>query len=148
LNIYSSLRWKERVDGRVIVPYSINESFSAGEKDMIRSALSGLEESTGSIQFIERSNEGHYILVVRDPNADGCFSPVGMQSGGQMINLDVDCMAHGIIQHEFIHALGLTHEQNRPDRDEYVIIHFDNIADRRDREHNFYKADDSETLGS
>jgi len=146
LNIYSSLRWKERVDGRVIVPYSINESFSAGEKDMIRSALSGLEESTGSIQFIERSNEGHYILVVRE--TDGCSSYEGMQSGGQMLNLGVGCMVHGIIQHEFIHALGLAHEQNRPDRDEYVIIHFDNIADRREKEHNFRKADYSETLGS
>ena len=32
-----------------------------------------------------------------------------------------------MIQHEFLHALGFGHEQNRPDRDNYVIVQKQNI---------------------
>lgn len=39
--------------------------------------------------------------------------------------------------HEMMHALGVNHEQNRPDRDEYVYINFDNI--RQSSRHNFNK---------
>ena len=43
------------------------------------------------------------------------------------------------IMHEFMHALGLFHMQSRPDRDNYVQIHFDNIQDGK--EHNFNKCE-------
>ena len=41
--------------------------------------------------------------------------------------------------HEFMHAIGLFHMQSRPDRDDYVQIHFDNIQDGK--EHNFNKCE-------
>ena len=43
------------------------------------------------------------------------------------------------IMHEFMHAIGLFHMQSRPDRDDYVQIHFDNIQDGK--EHNFNKCE-------
>ena len=39
------------------------------------------------------------------------------------------CMDPKIIEHEFYHAIGVEHTQERTDRDEYVKIHFENIIE-------------------
>ena len=50
----------------------------------------------------------------------------------QELNLDgfvggSGCYSDRTVVHEFIHAWGFTHEQNRPDRDSFVTIKSDNI---------------------
>ena len=44
---------------------------------------------------------------------------VWLKSGG--------CSSYPTFVHEFLHAYGLYHEHNRPDRDDYVEIKWDNI---------------------
>ena len=39
------------------------------------------------------------------------------------------CLWKEVIQHEMMHAMGMNHEQERPDRDKYVTIHFENIKE-------------------
>ena len=68
----------------------------------------------------------------------GCWSYVGQlrSRGAQELNLQSPgCDSVGTAMHEIGHALGMAHEQARPDRDKYVEIHRDRIVSGKG--HNF-----------
>ena len=56
-----------------------------------------------------------------------CTSNVGMQGGEQKLTIADECDDAASITHLILHALGLWHEQSRPDRDQYVEILWENI---------------------
>lgn len=57
-----------------------------------------------------------------------CYSNLGKVGGQQGLSLQSDgCVNIGTVQHEFIHAIGFTHEHNRSDRDYHVEVLWDNI---------------------
>ena len=65
---------------------------------------------------------------------------VGMQSraGPQVVSLSRSgCVNTGIVIHELLHAVGFHHEQNRPDRDNFIKVNFANISP--DMAYNFDK---------
>ena len=81
------------------------------------------------------------IIFVRadEIGASGCFSALGVAQGfynngnfgypetWQAIALSDSCAgtSQATVQHELLHALGMHHEHNRPDRDDYLIVNTD-----------------------
>ena len=65
-----------------------------------------------------------------------CHADRGM-SNKKKIVLDpsIGCLSTSVVAHEMLHIVGLFHEHQRPDRDQYVTVHFDNI--KKKSRHNF-----------
>ena len=61
----------------------------------------------------------------------GCKANVGFLGPGHgmhIVNLEKDaCFSKGVIVHELLHILGSSHEQNRPDRDQYLTVNWKNM---------------------
>ncbi|XP_027056315.1 zinc metalloproteinase nas-15-like [Pocillopora damicornis] len=101
-----------------IVPYNIHSSLATQPK--ARKAIQAgmdLWSSQTCIQFVQRTDEKAYIEFFK--------------GRGYGINP---------------HALGFFHEQSRPDRDDYVTIHFENIKDGRAGNFRKYRTSSVNTL--
>lgn len=90
------------------------------------------------ITFTPWKGEADYLLFDATDKM-GCFSnTVGYRKGLTIINLGHKvCNTQKDILHEIGHVLGLWHEQARPDRDNYVKIHMENVM--AGKEPNFAK---------
>lgn len=118
-------------DGRI--PYYLKGEFSDTDVANIREAMDAWESVCG-VRFDKVSPRSGAYKITR-VNANEWLSSIGENNSEcQMIfgryYSDVD-----VIIHELGHCLGLMHEHQRPDRDEYVIIVWSNIL--RGKEYNF-----------
>ena len=142
-NLRSNL-WTTRVDDIVVVPYSISSEYTSQEKARINGALRSLGDRSKVIRFVPRTGQRDYVAVF---SRDSCSSKIGRIGGKQDISLNRgSCMSEGTIEHEFLHAIGMYHEQARPDRDKYVKINTENIQPGFER--NFKRAIGTKTLGN
>ncbi|XP_046891548.1 meprin A subunit beta-like isoform X2 [Hypomesus transpacificus] len=127
------------------VPYVLDPSLDVNAKGVILRAMEQIRLRT-CVDFKPRDTEPNYISVVKN---EGCYSYVGNQQwGSQTLSIGQWCDQHAIVEHEFLHALGLWHEQSRYDRDDYVSIIWDHIE--KEMQHNFVKqlASQTTTLGT
>ncbi|XP_059148413.1 zinc metalloproteinase nas-13-like [Physella acuta] len=66
---------------------------------------------------------------IKIQNGVGCMSQLGMTGGTQILNLEAPGCRNGLMYlHELGHAIGLVHEHQLPDRDEYISINFSNVV--------------------
>ncbi|TNM87641.1 hypothetical protein fugu_005862 [Takifugu bimaculatus] len=122
------------------IPYYLEDSLDMNAKGVILKALDQYRLKT-CIDFKPWKGEQNYISVYK---GDGCFSSVGNQQvGKQRLSIGKNCDRVATVEHEFLHALGLRHEQSRADRDDYVDIMWDRIVPGK--EHNFKMNDDTMT---
>jgi len=144
-SLSTSKLWTTRVNDIVEVPYVIaSGQYTSSERTEIQNAVTSLGEKSKVIKFVPRTNQSNYIEVI---SSDGCWSVLGRSGGKQNLSLNRDgCLSTRTIQHEFMHAIGIWHEQSRPDRDQFVTINWQNIQDGKDD--NFEKRTDSSTLGN
>jgi hypothetical protein len=104
-----------------VVPYSIDKNLPNYQE--IIEATEKINSKT-SLKWIERTDEIDFVRFKEGPL--NCYSPLGKIGGEQTISLSSGCK-QGQIIHEMLHTLGLLHEQNREDRDEFIAILWENI---------------------
>ncbi len=100
------------------------------DENLIREAVAYWAEKS-NLTFIESSYDNYIEFIP----ATGCWSYIGcLDTGRQEIGI-ADWASKGNVVHEIGHAMGLEHEHTRADRDNTVIINWNNIEWGRD--HNF-----------
>ena len=95
--------------------------------------------SFANLHFIARAAQPNYVTIKEVPGRSGGQSAVGMVGGQQFIQIGPQSWNRATLCHELGHTLGLIHEQQRSDRDSFVVVHLDRIAPgtvREQRAHN------------
>lgn len=134
--------WDEtRRGGVYVVPYTLrggeNNTLTESEAARIQAELEEMADDLGNVILFERIDE---VAVAERPTSylqigefgGGCWSYVGRieeEFQPQQVNIGTNCIFSSTVQHEMMHALGFLHEQARADRDDYVVVHWDNIAE-------------------
>lgn len=117
------------------IHYSISSHFDNNPHliERIHEAAAIISEKTNLCVIQRTNNEPDYVYIFPSNNGVNA-STIGMSSGFNNIELYGN-FSVGTAIHEFLHTVGIYHEQSREDRDNHVIIHTANIESGK--EHNF-----------
>lgn len=125
---------------------------TSGQAASVLTKLREMEDKLGNIiRFVTVFNKNEFLdgYIRIGTYTSGCWSYVGRLPviyQPQVINIGTGCDFTDTVEHEMMHALGFFHEQARPDRDDYVTIHWNNIPSQYYE--NFEKATNIDSRGS
>ncbi|GJC89801.1 zinc metalloproteinase nas-5 [Colletotrichum liriopes] len=121
------------------IPY-ILEKLPHDLSESVRDAMRQWEQNT-CIRFVPRKNQVAWVNFKKYD--EGCYAQMlGSPSSGEVqVNIDYPnawekllslgtykaCLEAGTPGHELGHVIGLTHEHQRPDRDQYIRVLMDRI---------------------
>ncbi|XP_060068159.1 protein SpAN-like [Ylistrum balloti] len=131
-------RDSRRVWQNGIVPIRIDSNrFRNRHKRRIAKSMNRISENTCiCFDIISKAEALAHKPHIRIIDGNGCRSYVGYSVRwrhgylAQDLVLGQRCRRSRISTHELLHAIGLFHEQSRPDRDKYVDIKFKNVIPR------------------
>nr|XP_047126379.1 zinc metalloproteinase nas-15-like isoform X2 [Hydra vulgaris]XP_047126380.1 zinc metalloproteinase nas-15-like isoform X3 [Hydra vulgaris] len=120
----NNLRWTD-----AIIPYKIDCSIEnlPDAVEAVTKAMAEWENKT-CIRFVKHTNEKYFLEFFRNTH---CWGNVGMTSYTK-ISVGDGCEYQHVNTHEIGHVVGFYHEQNRVDRDQWIKIHWENIAQFKD----------------
>ena len=115
----SAKRWKGGV-----VPFVISPSLDPAKRQIVRNVIATWNAET-CVQFVERrESDPDFVEFVQSDAM--CQSPIGRQGGRQEVRCTFKpkpgLPIETPVSHEVGHAVGLVHEHQRPDRDQFVIV--------------------------
>lgn len=108
-----------------VIPFTVSYAFSEQERAEIQLALQKMSAASG-LKFVYASNQKARVDIVKTSNEKICGqAPLGYYNG--IMQLQLRCVTERTIIHEMMHILGYAHEQSRYDRDDHIVIHWENI---------------------
>ncbi|CAB3384142.1 Hypothetical predicted protein [Cloeon dipterum] len=114
-------RWP---NGRI--PYVISDDdYDEYQVKIIKQAMEVFNTRT-KVRFVPKEAQDEDFVLIADRGR--CSSPLGRIGGVQVLSLKSPvCVADLIVLRKLMSTVGLEPEHNRPDRDDYITILWDNV---------------------
>jgi len=131
-------RWPHSVN-YVAIPFEMEDYMPTITRGISQDASTNYKLRT-CVDLKPWEGEDQYIRIFQ---GGGCYSYLGWSYySQQVLSIGSRCNSQvGTFQHEFMHALGLFHEQSRPDRDTYVYINLTDVSPGTEGNFNKYDFD-------